>query len=149
MKRFGYAVRIGVVFALVSACLGTAASRFDQKLSAEKQAVHVLNRLTFGPRPGDVEQIRRLGVEKWISQQLQPEQISENPILETKLKPFQTLHLATWQIAETYPQAPAGMMRPPAFTTLPPQQTSRLLNGSVEERRNTLAALDPALRRAI
>jgi uncharacterized protein (DUF1800 family) len=149
MKRFGCTVRIGVVFALVSAGLGTAASRFDQRLTAEKQAVHVLNRLSFGPRPGDVEQIRRVGVEKWINQQLQPEQISENPLLDTKLKPFHTLQLATWQIAENYPQAPAGMMIRPAFTTLPPQQASRLLNGSVEERRNTLAALDPALRRAI
>src|SRR5262249_48962411 len=103
-----------------------------------------------GPRPGDVEQIRRLGVEKWIDQQLHPEQIAENPILETKLKPLGTLQLATWQIAEKYPPfQPGFMIRQPAFTQLGPQQTSRLLNGSVEERRNTLASLDPAMRRAV
>jgi uncharacterized protein (DUF1800 family) len=149
MKRLSCTVRTAVLLAVAGVCLGTTATRFDQKLSPDKQAVHALNRLTFGPRPGDVEQVRRLGVEKWINQQLHPEQIAENPILEGKLQPLGTLQLPTWQIAESYPQNPmAAMIRPPLFANLPPQQISRLMNGSAEERRNTLASLEPDTRRA-
>ena len=150
MKRLSYTVRTAVLLAVAGVCLGATTNRFDQKLSGDTRAVHALNRLTFGPRPGDVEQVRRLGVEKWINQQLYPEQISENPILETKLQSLGTLKLATWQIVETYPQGqPGAMIRPPAFATLPPQQMSRLMNGSAEERRNTLASLDADVRRAV
>jgi uncharacterized protein (DUF1800 family) len=38
---------------------------------------HILNRLAFGPRPGDVERIRRIGVDRWIEQQLHPERIDD------------------------------------------------------------------------
>jgi uncharacterized protein (DUF1800 family) len=149
MKRLSCTVRTAVLLAVAGVCLGATTSRFDQKLSGDKQAVHALNRLTFGPRPGDVEQVRRLGVEKWINQQLYPEQIVENPILETKLQSLGTLKLATWQIVETYPQGQPRAMIRPAFATLPQQQMIRLMNGSGEERRNTLASLDPDLRRAV
>ena len=44
----------------------------------------VLNRLAFGPRPGDVEAVRRIGLEKWIDLQLHPDRIVENP---DRLKP--------------------------------------------------------------
>jgi uncharacterized protein (DUF1800 family) len=36
------------------------------------RALHALNRLTFGPRPADLEHVLRLGVERWIGEQLQP-----------------------------------------------------------------------------
>src|SRR5262249_12144221 len=114
MKRLSCTVRTAVLLAVAGVCLGATTSRFEQKLAKDKQAVHALNRLTFGPRPGEVEQVRRLSVEKWIDQQLYPEQIAENPILETKLQSLGTLKLATWQIVETYPQSqPGAMIRPP------------------------------------
>ncbi|HEX6737201.1 MAG TPA: DUF1800 family protein, partial [Vicinamibacteria bacterium] len=43
----------------------------------ENQIVHVLNRLGYGPRPGDVETVKRLGLRAWIDQQLHPERISD------------------------------------------------------------------------
>jgi len=150
MKRSGHALRAAIVLGLAAACLGTAAGRFDQKLPLDRQPIHVLNRLTFGPRPADVEQVRRIGIDKWIDQQLHPEQIAENPVLDAKLSPLDTLQLPQWQIMEKYPLFNAGMMvRPPAFSTLPQQQMMRLMNGSAEERRNTLAALDPDIRRSV
>src|SRR5438093_2920170 len=123
--------RLWVAIALVSAA--QAAGRFDQKLTVDKQIVHTLNRLTFGARPSDVAEVRRIGVDKWIDQQLHPEKIAENPILEAKLKPLDTLQMATWQIMEKYQQAPAGLVRP-AFPPIPVQIMTMLLNGSVEER---------------
>ncbi len=55
-----------------------------------KQVLHALNRLTFGPRPGDVDRVRRLGIERWIQQQLQPPLIAENPVVEARLQPLET-----------------------------------------------------------
>jgi uncharacterized protein (DUF1800 family) len=149
MKRLAHASRAAALLVLAAACLGIAAGRFDQKLSADKQVLHVLNRLTFGPRPGDIEQVRRIGVEKWIDQQLHPEQIPENPILESRLQPLDTVRLLTWQIAEKYPPPQAAVpIRLPAIARLNPQLQSRLRNGSLEERRNTLDSLDPETRRS-
>jgi uncharacterized protein (DUF1800 family) len=43
--------------------------------TAEALAAHVLNRLTFGPRPGEVDRVAQMGVERWIDQQLRPESV--------------------------------------------------------------------------
>ena len=62
MKRLGCLLSVPLLLVVAVAFAGNATGRFDQKLSADKQIVHVLNRLTFGPHPGDAEQVRRLGV---------------------------------------------------------------------------------------
>ena len=137
--------RLWVAIALVS--VAQAAGRFDQKLTPDKQIVHALNRLTFGARPGDVAEVRRVGVDKWIDQQLHPERISENPNLEGKLKPLETLQMATWQILEKYQQGPQ-LVRP-SFPQIPVQTMAMLMNGTVEERKNTIALLNPEMRRTV
>src|SRR6478672_6865911 len=48
----------------------TAAPSLAREQTADQQVQHVLNRLAFGPRPGDVEAVRALGVDRWIAQQL-------------------------------------------------------------------------------
>src|SRR6516225_6017508 len=45
------------------------------ELSAEEAIVHALNRLAYGPRPGEVERIRQMGLAKWIEEQLNPQSI--------------------------------------------------------------------------
>jgi uncharacterized protein (DUF1800 family) len=59
--------------------------------------------LTFGPRPGDVEDIQKLGVKKWIDLQLHPERIPENPALAGKLEPLESLRLTQADAARNYP----------------------------------------------
>jgi hypothetical protein len=49
-----------------------ASGPFDQRLIPDRAIVHALNRLTFGPRPGDVAEVRRIGLTKWIELQLHP-----------------------------------------------------------------------------
>src|SRR6187397_2919768 len=107
MRRLGFVLGVAALTVAAGSVPGAATGRFDQKLSKDRQVLHVLNRLTFGPRPGDVDRVRSLGVEKWIRQQLQPQSIAENPLVETRLRPLATLQLTTWQIFETYqPPAP-------------------------------------------
>ena len=61
-------------------------------LSEHDRALHVLNRLAFGPRPGDIEKVMDAGVDNWIEQQLQPDKIA-NPVLDSKLTPYRTLQM--------------------------------------------------------
>ncbi|MBI3694819.1 MAG: DUF1800 family protein [Acidobacteria bacterium] len=78
-------------------------AQFHTKLIAQQKIVHALNRLTFGLRPGDVERVRKTGLKKWIDQQLHPDQIAENPVLEAKLRPLDSLRMSTAEMAKHYP----------------------------------------------
>lgn len=57
---------------------------WDIQLQGEQKAAHILNRLAFGARPGDIAAIQRIGFERWIQAQLRPENIDDNA-LESKL----------------------------------------------------------------
>jgi len=100
---------------------------FDKKLSNDKKTLHALNRLTFGPRPGDLEALRKIGLKKWLDKQLHPERIPENPELLAKLKPLDTLRMTTQDILANYP---------------PPQLLQAVARGG----RGALLPQDPVLR---
>jgi len=71
--------------------------------------VHALNRLGFGPAPGDVERVRSLGLQAYIDQQLRPERI-EDAAMAQRLATFDTLSKSTRDMAENY-FLPAQMAR--------------------------------------
>src|SRR5450759_1348181 len=48
------------------------------KLSEDQHILHVLNRLGFGVRPGDVERVKVMGIDNYIAQQLSPEKIVDS-----------------------------------------------------------------------
>jgi uncharacterized protein (DUF1800 family) len=72
------------------------------QMDPRKQAVHVLNRLAFGPRPGDVDHVMAIGVDNWIDQQLHPDKIDDNAV-DARLSPFRTLRMNTHEIVENFP----------------------------------------------
>jgi uncharacterized protein (DUF1800 family) len=72
-------------------------------LSNDQKILHALNRLTFGPRPGDFDEVKRLGLKKWIDRQLHPDRIPHNSALEAKLAPLDTLRLTPAELARHYP----------------------------------------------
>src|SRR5580700_1357153 len=98
MKRLVLTIAAAALLVTYIPHLGSASGPFDQRLSQDRQILQALNRLTFGPRPGDVEEVRRVGVAKWIELQLHPERIRENPVLEAKLKPLATLTMDVREI---------------------------------------------------
>jgi uncharacterized protein (DUF1800 family) len=51
-----------------------------RELPADQQILQALNRLTFGPRPGDALKVRAIGLDNWIEQQLRPEKINDSTI---------------------------------------------------------------------
>jgi uncharacterized protein (DUF1800 family) len=72
------------------------------RLTEQQRALHALNRLTFGPRPGDLQKVMNTDVNDWIEQQLHPEEISDT-VLGGKLGPFRTLRMSTRDLIETFP----------------------------------------------
>ena len=48
------------------------------ELTHDEAILHALNRLAYGPRPGDIERVRQMGLEKWIDQQLEPKSIDDS-----------------------------------------------------------------------
>jgi len=71
-------------------------------MDPQKRAVHALNRLAFGPRPGEVDRVAAMGVDKWIEFQLRPEKIDDSA-LESRLAPLRTLRMDTREIVENFP----------------------------------------------
>src|ERR1041384_2995304 len=80
-----------------------------QKLTEEQRIVHVLNRLGFGARPGDVERVRALGLENYVNQQLNPEKIADS-VAENKIRDLSVLNMTTAELYEKYPQ-PGQLLR--------------------------------------
>ena len=87
---------------IVPQLLAKKKEKAESGVSDQKRAVHALNRLTFGPRPGDVQQVMAMGVDRWIDEQLHPEKISDSA-LDARLAPLRTLHMSAKELREEFP----------------------------------------------
>src|SRR5581483_9141451 len=91
------------VFPAIFADTHTTSGLFNQEIPKDQKVLQALNRLTFGPRPGDVEAVNAVGLKKWLDQQLHPSEIPENPTLEAKLKYMDTLDMPASKMVRDYP----------------------------------------------
>src|SRR5437667_1043304 len=99
----------GTFAAGISAQSMKAGSKSAAKLNEEQRILHVLNRLGFGARPGDVERARAMGIDNYINAQLFPEKI-DDAATETRLQNLESLSMTTAQLYEKYPQ-PGQLLR--------------------------------------
>jgi len=72
------------------------------ELTPDEAILHALNRLAYGPRPGDIEHIKQIGLAKWIDQQLNPNSINDSAV-EARLEIYPTLKMHTPQLLAEYP----------------------------------------------
>jgi len=100
-------------------------SQFEKKLSGDQEILHALDRLTFGPRPGDIDAVKKMGLSKWIDLQLHPERIAEN---EALIKLVASL---------------AEPQQLPIERLLTPRQIRLLRTGTVKEAQDFIATLPP------
>ena len=152
MKRLVLTIAAAAFLVTSTSYLGSSVGPFDQRLSQDRQIIHALNRLTFGPRPGDIDEVRRLGLAKWIELQLHPEQIPQNPGMDAKLKPLETLRMDLPEIVKEYtpaqqPVVMAGMVGVNSLLSL--QDMNKVRTGTAEQRKAILASLDPEKRRQV
>jgi uncharacterized protein (DUF1800 family) len=93
-------------------------------LNVDEAILHALNRLAYGPRPGDIERIKQLGLSKWIDQQLNPTSIDDKAV-ESRLEALPTLRLSTTKLIEEYPQ-PKQAAKQAASGAQPPKSQEQI-----------------------
>ncbi len=85
-----------------------------QEVQGAQRVLHALNRLTFGPRPGDVAVVQAVGLDKWFEQQLNPSSISDS-VLDAKLSEYPAMNLPLAELQRKFPG---------------PQQIRAMVNGN-------------------
>ena len=84
-------------------------SKTKAVLTQDQKIIHLLNRIGYGPRPGDVQRVKQMGIDKYIDLQLHPERIDDSA-LEARLAGYPSIHMSIAQIQEKYP-APQFLAR--------------------------------------
>jgi len=79
------------------------ATRPVPPLGDDRRILHVLNRLAFGPRPGDVARVRAVGLDAWIDRQLRPETIDDSAT-ERALVDLASLRMSISEALREYPR---------------------------------------------
>jgi uncharacterized protein (DUF1800 family) len=98
-------MRISPALLLATLALGVALEGAAPSVPNDEAAVaHALNRLAFGPRPGDVAHVRELGLARWIDRQLEPARTANGP-LDARLARLQTLSLDSAAIGRVFFEA--------------------------------------------
>ena len=85
------------------------ASKKGKALTEDQKILHVLNRLGFGARPGDVERVKKMGLSKYIDEQLNPSAISD-ATAESKVKNLEIFNMSTAEVFAKYPN-PGALLR--------------------------------------
>ena len=90
--------------------LRVVASTEPREQTADQQVQQVLNRLAFGPRPGDVSKVREMGVDQWIALQLAPDRIADGAA-DRVLASYETLGKPTSELVGMYEQGQVAIRR--------------------------------------
>src|SRR5262249_17960852 len=112
MTRPVYMLQRVAAPALMATAFLTISTVSSEDLAAQKSSgvpskadartvLHVLNRLGFGARPGDIERVQQMGLEKYIDLQLNPDRIDDSA-LDARLASFETLNMSTRELADKY-----------------------------------------------
>jgi uncharacterized protein (DUF1800 family) len=91
-----------------------------KQVQGDDRILHALDRLTFGPRPGEVEEVKAIGLDAWIAQQLHPATIDDTA-LDQRLQQFPAMRLSEEDLTHKFPpgsiirQVENGKMSVPLF----------------------------------
>jgi uncharacterized protein (DUF1800 family) len=119
-------------------------SQFDKKLTGDREILHALNRLGFGPRPGDLEAVKKMGLSKWIDLQLHPDRIPENPALTELVEPLMSAPAGPGgRISVLLGQAKMLVMNGQQLNQLLTQEQIRLLRTGTDKQALDLLATFP------
>ena len=118
-------------------------------LTPDQQILHALNRLGYGPRPGDVERVRTMGLSAYVERQLSPRRI-EDPAMEPALAGYPVLGSSPAQLVREYPQpspqarqrmAQGEMSRQEMMEMYPPERRPAVITTQMQAARITRAVL--------
>src|ERR1700722_12388387 len=87
---------------VASAAVNKPAGSSSQQIQGQQKVLHVLNRFTFGPRPGDVAAVEAMGIQRWFEQQLNPSSIDDSA-LDERLAMFPAMKMQQAEMIRRYP----------------------------------------------
>lgn len=107
IRRISTLKRIVTITAMTAIVMPSLLIAGDTKTAAkplteDQKILHVLNRLGFGAKPGDIERVKTIGIRKYIDQQLNPSSITDN-LAEGKLKNLEVFDMTTAEVFAKYP----------------------------------------------
>ncbi len=111
-------------------CLGLLNPALAADTPKDPKVLHLLNRLTFGPRPGDIQKVESLGIDRYIQEQLSPQSPLDPLLVSYQLAQSPTLHQNPIDILKQY-NSPA--------TELPTQQGQKPNQQAIQQARNELS----------
>jgi uncharacterized protein (DUF1800 family) len=79
-----------------------------KQVEGDQRILHALDRLTFGPRPGEVEEVKAMGLDAWIAQQLHPKTVDDST-MELRLQQFPAMRLTEEELTRRFP--PGSIIR--------------------------------------
>ncbi len=89
--------------------LGAGNRSSGKALTEDQKILHVLNRLGFGARPGDVEKVKAVGLKNYIERQLDSLSIPDS-IAESKVRSLEVFNMSTAEVFAKYPN-PGALLR--------------------------------------
>jgi uncharacterized protein (DUF1800 family) len=101
MKSLRRRASVLASFLIATLLLPAAARTAARQADDDAAIVHVLNRLGYGPRPGDVARVRQVGISAWIDRQLHPDGITD-PEPERRLASLPTLRMDPHELNQKY-----------------------------------------------
>jgi len=113
------------------------------ELSVDEAVLHALNRLGYGPRPGDVVRVKHMGLAKWIELQLNPKSIDDSAV-EARLNIYPTLKMSNSQLMAEYPnlKQQAAKQNAQAREETPEQKAQRQADTAINAMARDLDAND-------
>ena len=122
----GWIPAFGILFLLVVAALAPRAGAAERV--SDRQVLHILDRLAFGPTTADVKHVKAIGIEGYIAEQLDPDAILESSELNKRLAGLETLKLDPVQLfAEYGPLRATDGMQPSPEDQKARRQRARLI----------------------
>ena len=112
--------RLAFLLLMVAAALGcqlATATATDPDASL----AHILQRVTYGPRPGDIERVKAMGLSAWLERQLQPETIDDRAV-ERGLATLPTLTMSIGELQRAYPRPDADTRQKLARGDMSPRE---------------------------
>ena len=110
------------------------------------RALHVLNRLTYGPRPGDVDMVLAMGVDRFVQMQLHPERIPD-PEVASAIARFAVLEMPSSEMARIdreFRAARRQQQRADTVQSTPPEERRRQTAGRPNEVRRLIVGFQQA-----
>jgi len=108
-KQASLALAVIITLLLPPTLLAALPAEKRAPLTEEQKVLHILNRLGYGARPGDIEKVRSMGIKKYIDSQLSAASLPD-AVAEQKVKHLDAFGMETSDLFAKYPN-PGALLR--------------------------------------